>query len=143
MKRIAIPALACAAALAGIVPALAEPPSGRWAAADRATEAVTGDVTFSPTMIRFQNGKTLPLAVAYTVHGTMVYEVTSPSNPVLLNGNRICREVGNAPIRSVAVVDQGFGIHSIQFYTDAGGPHIKPKGMSDACAEHSYETSRR
>jgi len=143
MKRIAIPALACAAALVGIAPALAEPPSGRWTAADRATEAVTGDVTFSPTMIRFQNDKTMPLAVAYTIHGTMVYKVTSPSNPVLINGNRICREVGNAPIRSVAVVDQGFGIHSIQFYTDAGGPHIKPRGMSDACAEHSYVTGSR
>ena len=64
-------------------------------------QAITGRVTFSPSEITFQNGKSLPLAPGGQmlfrpepkIKNVMVnlYRVTSPDDPVLENGNKLCK----------------------------------------------------
>ncbi len=65
------------------------------------TQTITGRVTFTPSEITFQNGKSLPLVRG----GQMLfrpeakkrkvmadlYKVTSPDDPVLQNGNKLCK----------------------------------------------------
>ena len=72
-----------------------------WAPIDRVSKMITGRVTFTPSEITFQNGKSLPLARG----GQMLfrpepkqrkvladlYRVTSPDDPVLENGNKLCK----------------------------------------------------
>ena len=64
-------------------------------------QTVTGRVTFTPSEIIFQNGKSLPLARGgqmlfrseakkKTVLADL-YRVTSPEDPVLENGNKLCK----------------------------------------------------
>lgn len=70
-----------------------------WSAYSHTAEAFTGDVTFTPQRITFSNGKSLPLAPAGAIPGyetfagkvtAQKYRVTTPANPALLNGNRLC-----------------------------------------------------
>jgi hypothetical protein len=72
-----------------------------WTAIGRVTQTITGRVTFTPSEITFQNGKSLPL----TRGGQMLfrpepkrkrvmadlYKVTSPDDPALENGNKLCK----------------------------------------------------
>jgi hypothetical protein len=72
-----------------------------WTPITRAAQAITGRVTFTPSEITFQNGKSLQLTGA----GQMLfrsepkqkkvmadlYRVTSPDDPVLQNGNKLCK----------------------------------------------------
>jgi hypothetical protein len=73
-----------------------------WTPIGRPAQTITGHVTFTPNEITFQNGKSLPLAPG----GQMLfgapeakkkkimadlYRVTSPDDPVLENGNRLCK----------------------------------------------------
>jgi hypothetical protein len=76
-----------------------------WTPASRATQSVTGRVSFTPLQITFQNGRSLPLATG----GQMIfraeksrkvmadlYRVTPPEDPALENGNMICKGKGIA-----------------------------------------------
>jgi hypothetical protein len=81
-----------------------------WTPIGRPAQTVTGRVTFTPSEITFQNGKSLSL----THGGQMLfrpeakkkkvmadlYRVTSPDDPVLENGNRLCK---GRPIAYVVV----------------------------------------
>ena len=72
-----------------------------WTPIGRMTQTITGRVTFTPSEIAFQNGRSLPLARG----GQMLfrpepkqqkvladlYRVTSPDDPVLENGNKLCK----------------------------------------------------
>ena len=72
-----------------------------WTPIGRPALTVTGRVIFTPTEISFQNGKSLPLARG----GQMLlrpeakkkklmvdlYKVASPDDPVLENGNKLCK----------------------------------------------------
>ena len=72
-----------------------------WTPISRTAQTITGRVTFTPAEITFQNGKSLPL----TRGGQMLfrpeakqkrvmadlYKVTSPDDPVLQNGNKLCK----------------------------------------------------
>ena len=72
-----------------------------WMPITRTAQATTGRVTFTPAEITFQNGKSLPLARG----GQMLfrpeakqkkimaelYKVTSPDDPALENGNKLCK----------------------------------------------------
>src|SRR5437016_10979470 len=71
----------------------------RWRAASTTAMSVTGDLTFAPNNIRFQNGQSLPLAIigrlsGFNVLGEKVdatlYRVTTPADPKLKNGNHLC-----------------------------------------------------
>jgi hypothetical protein len=83
------------------IPAAAQPAPEIWAPASRPAQAVTGKVTFTPTEITFQNGKSLllarngqmlfrPEAKAKKVLADL-YKVTAPDSPVLENGNSLCK----------------------------------------------------
>ena len=72
-----------------------------WTPIGPVAKAVTGRVTFTPSEIAFQNGKSLSL----TRGGQMLfrpepkkkkvvadlYRVTPPDDPVLENGNKLCK----------------------------------------------------
>ena len=72
-----------------------------WSPIGRMAQTITGRVTFTPSEITFQNGKSLPLVRG----GQMLfrpeakkrkvmadlYKVTSPDDPVLQNGNKLCK----------------------------------------------------
>jgi hypothetical protein len=72
-----------------------------WTPISRTAQTITRRVTFTPGEITFQNGKSMMLARG----GQMLfrpepkkkkvmadlYEVTSPDDPVLENGNRLCK----------------------------------------------------
>jgi hypothetical protein len=72
-----------------------------WTPISRTAQTITGRVTFTPSEITFQNGKSLPLVRG----GQMLfrpeakkrkvmadlYKVTSPDDPVLQNGNKLCK----------------------------------------------------
>ncbi len=72
-----------------------------WAAINRVAQTITGHVTFTPSEITFQNGKSLslaqggqmlfrPEAKAKKVMADL-YRVTPPDDPVLENGNKLCK----------------------------------------------------
>ncbi len=77
------------------------PAAETWTPISRMTQTTTGRVTFTPSEITFQNGKSLPLARG----GQMLfrpeakkkkiladlYKVTPPDDPVLENGNKLCK----------------------------------------------------
>jgi hypothetical protein len=76
----------------------------KWEAVSTTAMAITGDLIFSPDRITFGNGKSLPLAPSGTVPtfsapmesvNATLYRVTTPADPVLLHGNRLCG--GRAP----------------------------------------------
>jgi len=77
-----------------------------WQAMSRTAMGVTGDVTLSDTRVTFANGDSIGLALlehdAQT--GQTLYRVTPPTNPELLNGNRLC---GNKPVDYLVVQAKG------------------------------------
>ena len=72
-----------------------------WTPINHTAQIITGHVTFAPPEIAFQNGKSLSLAPA----GQMLFrpepkqkkttadlfKVTPPDNPLLENGNTLCK----------------------------------------------------
>lgn|ERR1017187_6000479 len=71
----------------------------KWQATGTTAISVTGDVTFAPNKIQFQNGQSLPLAIVGRVPdfnamgekvAATVYRVTTPADPRLKNGNHLC-----------------------------------------------------
>jgi len=92
---VALCVVAAAAAAQPLTPA-----AEAWVPASRTAQTITGRVTFDPTRITFQNGKSLSLAAS----GQMIfrpekrqkvqadlYRVIQPEDPALENGNTICQ----------------------------------------------------
>jgi hypothetical protein len=91
----------CLGLSAFVTTAAAQTTPETWIPANRPAQAITGRVTFTPTELTFQNGKSLPLARS----GQMLfrpepkakkvmadlYKVTAPESPVLENGNSLCK----------------------------------------------------
>ena len=89
------------AGLASTAIAQTAPAPENWTPINRTAQTITGRVTFTPSEVTFQNGKSLPLARG----GQMLfrpeakkkkvmadlYRVTSPDDPVLENGNKLCK----------------------------------------------------
>jgi hypothetical protein len=81
--------------------ATAQPAPETWTPISRTAQTITGRVRFAPNEITFQNGKSLPLATG----GQMLfrpepkkekilaelYRVTSPDDPALENGSKLCK----------------------------------------------------
>jgi hypothetical protein len=118
-----------------------------WKAIGRPAQTITGRVTLTPNEITFQNGKSLPLAPA----GQMlfraeakkkkvmadVYKVTSPDDPVLENGNRLCK---GKPIAYLVV----WKSEKVGNETDPRtlAPFSGPKfsaGSRDDCGRYMYD----
>jgi hypothetical protein len=95
--------MALCLALSGLTAAaMAQPTTApeTWTPINHVAQLVTGRVTFTPSEIAFQNGKSLSLARG----GQMLfrhepkkkvvvdlYRVTPPDDPVLENGNKLCK----------------------------------------------------
>jgi hypothetical protein len=87
--------------LAATAAAQTAPAPETWTPISHTAQAITGRVTFTPAEITFQNGRSLPLARG----GQMLfrpeakqkrvmadlYKVTSPDDPALENGNKLCK----------------------------------------------------
>jgi hypothetical protein len=76
----------------------------KWIATSTTATSITGNITFTPTKIQFQNGQSLALTTVGRVAdfkaegekvAAMVYRVTPPADPVLKNGNRLCGGAGH------------------------------------------------
>jgi len=66
-----------------------------WTAVSRTALAITGDVRFTPVQIVFQNGRAMRITAIPRPRGfppaaTQLYRISPPTDPVLLNGNRLC-----------------------------------------------------
>ena len=112
--------LALCLALSGLVGTASGqtlPAPENWSPIGRTAQTVTGRVTFAPSEITFQNGKSLPL----TRGGQMLfrpepkkrkvaadlYRVTPPDQPILENGNTLCK--GKPVAARVAIGENGEG----------------------------------
>lgn len=87
--------------------ATARPGEEKWIATSTAGMAITGDIILSPRRLRTEHAD-FPLRVISDVPNfggqfgpvpARVLAVTRPKNPVLLNGNRLCRR----PVRWIVV----------------------------------------
>jgi hypothetical protein len=121
-----------------------------WTPITRTTQATTGRVTFTQAEITFQNGKSLPLARG----GQMLfrpeakrrkvmadlYKVTSPDNPALQNGNKLCKGM---PV-----------VYLIVWKSEKVGNEVDPRtlapfagqklnaGSPDDCGRYVYDAGR-
>lgn len=91
--------LALAGALLALGPAVAADAPEHWSATSTTSMAVTGNVTFAPDKVTFQDGRSLPLSLVGHVSGfrgmgetveATLYRVTVPADLRLENGNHLC-----------------------------------------------------
>ena len=143
-------AMALCLALSGLTAtAMAQPTSATetWTPINPVAQSVTGRVTFTPSAIAFQNGKSLSLAPGGQMlfkpepkkKKVMVdlYRVSPPDDPVLENGNKLCRN------KSVAFL--------IVWKSEKTGKETDPRtlapfsgqklsaGSSDDCGRYVYD----
>ncbi|MFK5599826.1 hypothetical protein ACFZ8E_22925 [Methylobacterium sp. HMF5984] len=122
-------------------PAAAQSGIEHWSAMSSTAMAVTGDITLSPDRL-IAAKKSFPLSVAadVTAFGTdtgpkpaRILKVTSPADPVLLNGNTFC----GAPVRWI-VVYRGDGGRELSLAVFSGD--AMPKGETDRslCGTYLY-----
>jgi hypothetical protein len=122
-----------------------------WTPISRPSQTITGRVTFSPNEIIFGNGKSLPLAPGGQMllrpeakkKKVMVdlYRVTSPDDPVLENGNKLCK---GKPIAYLIVWKSEKVGNEAEPRTLApfSGPKISA-GSSDDCGRYVYDAGPR
>jgi hypothetical protein len=108
--------------------------------------AITGDVTFSPDRITFENGRSLPLAFAgetpaFQAYGQTVkaslFRIPRPDDPVLLGGSRLC---GGAPVTFIALwrrTRSGGDMDARDIAVFSGD--APPASDADSCGTFSYE----
>jgi hypothetical protein len=120
-----------------------------WTPINR-TAQITGRVTFAPPEITFQNGKSLLLAPA----GQMLFrpepkqkkitadlfKVTSPDNPLLENGNTLCKG------RSVAYLlvwkpERTGNEADLRTLAPFSGPRFMT-GSPDDCGRYIYDAGK-
>jgi hypothetical protein len=122
-----------------------------WNPISRPAKTITSRVTFRPSEITFQNGKSLPLASS----GQMLfrseakkrkvmadlYRAMSPDDPVLENGNRLCkgRPVAYLSIWKSDKVGNEADPRTLALYS---GPKLTA-GSPDECGRYVYDASRR
>jgi hypothetical protein len=84
----------------------------KWEAVSTTALAITGNVTFSPDRITFANDESFPLAPAGTapefvaamgIVSATLYRVTTPDDPILLHGNRLCGGKGPQLVTFIAI----------------------------------------
>ena len=122
----------------------------QWEATSTVAMAITGNVTFSPDRITFQNGASWPLtlvghAAAFETALNQrvpadLYKVTAPANPLLLHGNRLC----GTPMTYIAVwpipASGGREGRGMNVFSSAAAP--PPSGLrTGECGLFFYETA--
>jgi hypothetical protein len=136
--------------LPAIAAAQTAPVSENWAPVGHLAQTITGRVTFSPTAITFQNGKSLPLtqgaqmlfrpeAKAKKVTADL-FRVTQPDDPMLENGNKLCR---GKPVAYLIIWK------SDKTATAAAPRNLAPfsgtkfsAGSPDDCGRYTYDAGR-
>jgi hypothetical protein len=130
-------------ALAGflaISPAAADPAT--WIAVSNTAMAITGDIVLDDYGIRFANGTNLelePFDTEVVANWTgfsgptpgNIYEVHSPSDPKLLNGNTLCGEKVTYIVTTLS--------HDGELTLNIYSSKQPPKSMDGVCASYSYE----
>ena len=118
-----------------------------WTPIGRMAQTITGRVTFSPNEITFQNGKSLPLAPGGQMlfrsepkkKKVMVdlYRVTPPDDPVLENGNKLCK---GTPVAYLIVwKSEKIGNEADpRALAPFSGPKINA-GSPDDCGRYAYD----
>jgi hypothetical protein len=136
--------------LAATAAAQTAPGPETWMPIGRMAQTITGRVTFTPSEITFQNGKSLPL----TRGGQMLfrpeakkrkvmadlYKVTSPDDPTFENGNKLCK---GKPV-----------VYLIVWKSEKVGNEVDPRtlapfsgqklnaGSPDDCGRYVYDAGR-
>jgi hypothetical protein len=120
-----------------------------WTPIGRPAQTVTGRVTFTTSEITFQYGKSLPLAPG----GQMLfrpeakrkkvvadlYRVTSPDDPLLENGNKLCKgkTIAHLVVWKSEPVGKEADPRSLAPFS---GPKLSA-GSPDGCGRYSYDAS--
>ena len=153
------PAISCVAVLFGALAAggittsaRASDAPERWTATSTTAISITGNITFSPGRIVFQNGRALPLAAvgraaafrdADATLAATVYRVTTPADPLLLNGNRLCGGAAHAlPVTYLAIwIPQPLPGEKAPRTMAAFSGHSPPRSSdgAGACGTYSYD----
>jgi len=122
-----------------------------WTPVGRMAQTITGSVTFTVREITFQNGKSLPLDPGGQMlfrpeakkQKVMVdlYRVTSPDDPVLENGNKLCK---GKPVAYLIVLKSEKSGNEADPRTLApfSGPKISA-GSPDDCGRYTYDAGSR
>jgi hypothetical protein len=136
--------------LAATATAQTAPAAENWSPIGRATQTITGCVTFTPAEITFQNGKSLTL----TRGGQMLfrpepkekrvmadlYRVTPPDDPVLENGSKLCK---GKPIAYLIVwKSEKVGNEADPRTLAPFSGHRLNAGSPDDCGRYIYNASR-
>ena len=122
-----------------------------WTPIGRIAQTITGRVAFTPSAITFQNGNSLPLARG----GQMLfrpepkqknvladlYRVTSPDDPVLENGNKLCK--GKAVAYLIVWKSEKIGKETDpRALAPFSGPKLNA-GSPDDCGRYTYDAGRQ
>jgi hypothetical protein len=102
--------------------------------------SVTGDISFDDLSITFETGDELSFSSLVADHFVVdgervpasVYRVADPSDPELLNGNRLC---GSGPVTYIANWTAGEGLSAIAVFTGKRAP----KSADEMCASYTFE----
>jgi hypothetical protein len=120
-----------------------------WSPVGHMAQSVTGRVTFTPTAIMFQSGRSLTLAPG----GQMLfrpepkkkkvmadlYRVVSPDDPVLESGNKLCK--GRPIIYLIVWKSEKIGNEvDPRALAPFSGPKFDP-GSPDDCGRYTYDAS--
>jgi hypothetical protein len=101
--------------------------------------SITGDIELDDFEILFEGGEKLEfsdlVASSFIVDGehvsASVYEVASPDDPVLMNGNRLC---GMGDVTYVANWGSGDGLTTVAVFTG----DVAPESSDEMCASYTY-----
>jgi hypothetical protein len=122
-------------------------PPENWMPIGRPAQTVTGRVTFAPSAITFQNGKSLLLAPG----GQMLfrpeakskkvmadlYRVASPDDPALENGNKLCK--GKPVVYLLVWKSEAVGKEADpRTLAPFSGPKFSA-GSPDDCGRYTYD----
>jgi hypothetical protein len=123
----------------------------KWEAVSTTAMAITGDLIFSPDRITFGNGKSLPLAPFGTVPtfsapmesvNATLYRVTTPGDPVLLHGNRLCGGRAPQPVTFIVVwkpARVGSDVDPRSMAAFSGDTRPTAAGGPGFCGTYNYE----
>jgi hypothetical protein len=122
-----------------------------WTPISRTAQTITGRVRFAPNEITFQNGRSLALATG----GQMLfrpepkkkkiladlYRVTSPDDPALENGNKLCK--GKPVVYLIVWKSEKTGSETDpRTLAPFAGQKFTP-GSPDDCGRYSFDAGSR
>jgi hypothetical protein len=118
-----------------------------WTPVSRTAQAITGRVTLAPDKINFQNGSSLALATGGQMmfrpepKGKKVmadlYRVTSPDDPALENGSKLCK---GKPVAYLLVwkSEKAGNVTDPRTLAPFSGKKFTP-GSPDDCGRYVYD----